>query len=109
TLIEAGRVPVVPAATFLSRLDLPVVPARDELDLTGALRPHLEGAERSIWIWAAWTLDRLAPLAPLLRAARDRGVQVAVFARAGDTGDGLEERRGRCGSRIYGGSSSWST
>jgi hypothetical protein len=90
TLIEAGRVPVVPAATFLCRLDLPVLPARDERELTEALRPHLEGAERSIWIWAPWTLDRLAPMTPLLRAARDRGVQVAVFARAGDTGDGLD-------------------
>ncbi|MDR0359035.1 MAG: hypothetical protein LBJ87_06180 [bacterium] len=89
--IEAGRVPVVPAASILSRLDPPVVSVRDELELFEALRPHLERAERSVWIWAPWTLGRLAHAAPLLREARERGVRIVVFARAGAaSGDALD-------------------
>jgi hypothetical protein len=87
-LVEAGRVPVVSASSLLSRLDLPLISVRDEMDLFEAVGPHLAAAAHSIWIWAPWADDRLAHVVPLLCGAAGRGVRVTVFARAGEASMG---------------------
>jgi len=53
----------------------------DERTYFAELRRYLEEARESVWLWAPWTLLRTDELLPALRAARDRGVRVTVFAR----------------------------
>ncbi len=54
----------------------------DEHTFYATLREYLEGAQESVWMWAAWTTKRLATVLPLLEAARNRGVRLCVFVRS---------------------------
>jgi AAA domain/PLD-like domain len=104
-LLEAGRVHVVKATTLLQvpgddappALDpvvdelaealashVRVVGIHDERTYFAELRRYLEEAKESVWLWAPWTTLRTEELLPALRAARDRGVRVTVFARTDD-------------------------
>ena len=53
----------------------------DERSFYAAFDRYLREAQRSVWIWAAWTGERLAQVLPLLEAAVGRGVTVTVFVR----------------------------
>ncbi|PSK99016.1 phospholipase D-like protein [Murinocardiopsis flavida] len=50
----------------------------DEGDLPDELVSRIEGARRSVWLWAPWTGARLHEFLPALEAAQARGVHVQV-------------------------------
>jgi AAA domain/PLD-like domain len=54
----------------------------DEHRFYQALREGLQRARHSIWIWAPWTSNRLREVLPLLRDARQRGVEITAFIRS---------------------------
>ncbi|HCT75884.1 MAG TPA: phospholipase [Micromonosporaceae bacterium] len=54
------------------------------------LSAHLDSAQKTIWIWAAWTTNRMKTVLPLLSDAVARGVKITVFVR--DPSDGIQGR-----------------
>ena len=74
-----------PFGTDLTEALAQYVRIRDIADEHGyfrALREGLEQARHSIWIWAPWTTNRLREVLPLLRDARQRGVDIIAFIRS---------------------------
>jgi hypothetical protein len=60
----------------------------DERSFYEVFADHLNSAQRSIWIWAAWTAKRVRSLIPALADAAARGVRITLFVR--DSRDSLQ-------------------
>jgi hypothetical protein len=119
-LLREGRIHVVPATRLLQ---VPEAGAATDLDpvleeLAETLARHvrvlgihgersyhrelqgfLEGARQSIWLWSPWVRMRSEDLLAPLRAARDRGCRVVVFALADEDG-GMDEVTTRALGRL---------
>lgn len=54
---------------------------QDERQFYDAFATHLQSAQHSLWIWAAWTANRLKTVLPVLSDAANRGVKIVVFVR----------------------------
>jgi len=86
-LTPVGAEPPTPSSVIAHELaaTLPkyvrVVDIHDEHSFFPAMEQYLKRAERSVWIWAPWTTNRLGEILPLLHDAVRRGVSVTAFVR----------------------------
>jgi hypothetical protein len=58
-----------------------VTEIQDERQFYTTFATHLRSAQRTIWMWAPWTANRLKTILPLLAEAADRGVKIVTFVR----------------------------
>ncbi|MFD3506882.1 AAA domain-containing protein [Nocardia sp. NPDC058666] len=63
---------------------------QDEIEFYQTFTKQLQGARKSIWIWAPWVANRMRAILPSLTEAAQRGVRIVVFIR--DPGDQLQQQ-----------------
>jgi phosphatidylserine/phosphatidylglycerophosphate/cardiolipin synthase-like enzyme len=54
---------------------------QDERQFYETFAGYLQSAQHSLWIWAAWTANRLTKVFPAIADAASRGVKTVVFVR----------------------------
>lgn len=54
---------------------------QDERQFYETFTTHLRSAQHSLWIWAAWTANRLTKVLPAIAEVAGRGVKTVVFVR----------------------------
>jgi hypothetical protein len=54
---------------------------QDERQFYETFTTHLRSAQHSLWIWAAWTANRLTKVLPAIADVASRGVKTVVFVR----------------------------